>query len=185
MLATPGIAAIVNLTQYPVGHYLNASLGGPFTYCRHGGWPECELQSAFLCAREQKDAQAMFDLGECVNDALGFSEDPATFPDYDGATSDLVPACAKKLGLDEAALFRCAREQGPTLQNAAAGEGAKRGIRFAPTLFIDGKQQTATKITLRQICDAYTGPKPKACSGAEEEPVEAVANEPAKRCPVS
>ena len=115
MLQTPGIADIVNLTQYPVGHYLNASMGGPFTYCRHGGWPECELQSAFLCARVQKGAQAMFDLGECVNDALGFSRDPATFPDYTAdnakAANTLVPACAAKLGLDEAALFRCAREQ--------------------------------------------------------------------------
>ena len=124
VLSTPGIEAIVNLTQYPVGHYLNASAGGPFTYCRHGGWPECELQAAFLCAREQAGGKTMFDLGECVNNALGFAKDPATFPDYDLASNDLLPKCARQLGIDEVALFHCARERGPALQNAAAAEGA-------------------------------------------------------------
>ena len=36
-------------------------------------------------------------------------------------------------------VFRCAREQGPGLQIAAAGEGKKRGIAFAPSLFLNGK----------------------------------------------
>ena len=45
--------SIIDLVQYPVGHFLNASQGGPFTYCRHGGWPECELQAASLCVRER------------------------------------------------------------------------------------------------------------------------------------
>lgn len=174
----------MNLTQYPVGHYLNASQGGPFTYCRHGGWPECELQAAFLCAREQKGAEAMFNLGECVNNALGFAKDPATFPDYDLATNDLVPTCAAKLGLKSDLLFRCAREQGPALQNLAAGEGALRGIRFAPSLFINGQQvsKDTNKITLKQVCDAYTGKKPAACTNAGAEVEERQVS--TARCPV-
>jgi hypothetical protein len=38
-------------------------------------------------------------------------------------------------------VFRCAREQGPGLQIAAAGEGKKRGIAFAPSLFLNGKER--------------------------------------------
>jgi hypothetical protein len=90
------MAAIVNLVQYPVGHYLNASEGGPFMYCRHGGWPECNSHGMFLCVRELLGGpsvpaanKGMLDLGECVNDALGFAKDPATFPDYNNTDGSM------------------------------------------------------------------------------------------------
>lgn len=150
-----------------MGHFLNSSQGGPFSYCRHGGWYECELQSNFLCARmlSNNSSMAQFDFAECVNDKLGFAADPGTFPQLDvkGALDD----CAGASKLDTQALYACARETGPALLDASFAEGDARGIAFAPTLYINGVQLPSNKFTISvaDICDAYTGsPKPAACA---------------------
>ena len=164
VLSKPGIHAIVKIVQYPVGHYLNASQEGPFVYCRHGGWAECRLHSFFMCAKNQSVSEGpgfeMLDMIECINDQLGYNTDPGHFPTpKEGA----VEACAGKLRLDYDKLFACSRSDGLRLQTESAAEGAKRGIVAAPTLFVNGKLIQGLDVTLKMVCDAYTGAAPDAC----------------------
>ena len=132
--------------------------------------------------------RGQFDLGECLNDALGFVKDIGHFPNYNMTTHETISTClaqtkaTAKLRPDD--VYKCARNDGPALQNEAAGEGQKRGIAFAPTLFIDGKQTSGSTISVKQICDAYKGSsKPAACKSAQADPP-AATTIAGRRCPV-
>ena len=47
-------------------------------------------------------------------------------------------------------------------------EADLRDVHMAPTVFLDGKQlDSAEDLTVKAICDAYKGPKPKACDNVE------------------
>ena len=164
VLSLPGMSDIIELVQYPIGHYL-PEYGG-FTYCRHGGWYECELQSNFLCAREMSgnSSAVAFAFNECVNDQLGAVSDPGHFPRLD--VKGALDTCAMSQHIDPQQLYACARERGPQLLDGTASEGNRRGVAFAPTEYINGKQMADyTNVTLAAVCEAYKGAnKPPACS---------------------
>ena len=131
------MADIIDLHQYPVGHYLDSSKGGPFSYCRHGGWYECELQSNFLCAFKLggNSSTVQFQFAECVNDQLGFKTDPGHFPRLD--VKDALDTCATATNLDAQALWACAREEGPRMLDESFAEGDRRSIGAAPAAVND------------------------------------------------
>ena len=127
-----------------------------------------------------------FEFAECVNDQLGFAANPGTFPRLD--VKGAMDTCATKSKLDKQALYACAREQGPALLDASFAEGQRRNIAFAPTLYINGKQLPSTKFTIsvHDICNAYKGTKPTACtkSSHAQTEVDAAIQEQQSRCRV-
>jgi hypothetical protein len=162
---------IIDLQQTPVGHYLNETQGGPYMYCRHGGWYECELHAHYLCAKKMSnnDSYAMFDFVECANAAMGAQSDPGNFPLTTAV--DVMKNCATKLKYNWEKLTECTKTDAQQLEIAAAAHGYNRGIHFAPTVFVSGKEvsgQTGVdiKAMLKTICDDYKGTKPAACSAA-------------------
>lgn len=174
MLAAEGLKDIIDMEQYPVGHYLNASQGGPFTYCRHGGWYECDMHAHYLCAKKIRsdDPWAMFDFVECANEQFGAVTEPANFPDPTVVRP--LETCANKLKYNWTELSTCAKRDSPPLAIAAAKKGHERGIAFAPTVFVAGTEVSTmqgvdAKKVLAAICKAYTGKKPAGCKSVVEE----------------
>jgi hypothetical protein len=97
----------------------------------------------------------MFDFVEC---------NFANLEVHDATNTQL---CASKASLDVDKLWKCATgyspSSGPGMLLASIGEANKRDVHSAPNVFLEGKNIGNT-ITLKQICDAYTGTKPAACN---------------------
>lgn len=54
---------------------------------------------------------------------------------------------------------------GPSLLIDSVNLANQRGVHEAPTVFVNGKKLArSSSLTLKMICDAYTGPKPKGCA---------------------
>lgn len=113
----------------------------------------------------------MFDFTECSNKALGAESDPSNFPLP--SSLHVFENCAQQLKYNWTALTTCAHTDAEALQNAAAKTGNDRGIHFAPTVFVAGKEVSTMsgvdpKVLLAAVCKAYTGPKPAGCKNALE-----------------
>jgi predicted DsbA family dithiol-disulfide isomerase len=98
-----------------------------------------------ICAQQQAGAKAL-DLAICMN------ENQRTIPKgWD--------ACAKRLGLDEAALSACARgEQGSQLLSASFALAERRGAQGSPSIFIDEVAYAGPRSEVglaRAVCAAF------------------------------
>eukprot|EP00750_Incisomonas_marina_P002314 INCI12210.1.p1 GENE.INCI12210.1~~INCI12210.1.p1 ORF type:complete len:169 (-),score=25.96 INCI12210.1:650-1156(-) len=146
---------IIELVQYPLGR-----INDSYAFCHHGGWYECDMQTHQLCTKSllPNNSWAMYDMAECNFGNLGTN-------DFDN-TRD----CAKALGVDPVALWKCATsyepDGGPAMLLASVTKANEAGVHAAPTVFLDGVQlDSAADLTVEAICNAYTGStKPKACS---------------------
>ena len=149
ILSAEGVADIVNLTQHPL-----ARINDSFAFCHHGGWYECDMQTHALCAGKMKPTEpyAMFNYVECNFDNLNVND---------------TRLCATNASLAYKDMWHCATgygpEAGPGLLLASARYASALGVHSAPTVLLEGKE-VGHSLTLRQVCDAYTGPKPKGCS---------------------
>lgn len=142
---------IIEFTQFPIGR-----LNDSYAFCHHGGWYECDMQTHQLCSKQMTNSSwDMFDFVECNFANQGV---------HDATNTQL---CAAKASLDVDKLWACATgygaTSGPHLLIASITEAQKRGVHSAPNVFLEGKNVGNT-ITLKQICDAYTGTKPAACT---------------------
>ena len=171
ILQAVGVADIVNLTQYPIGR-----VNDSFAFCHHGGWYECDLETHALCARTLKpdDRWAMFNFIECSFGNLNVND------------ADNTRICAQKIGLNYTDLWQCAigrspRASGPRMLLSSIAEATSRGVHSAPTIFLNG-EQVGHSLTLEQVCEAYTGPKPAGCSGTKARSAKPI-SQPEQRCP--
>ena len=77
--------------------------------------------------------------------------------------------CAANASLAYDKLWSCATgfgpQSGPGMLLASAQLADSMGVNSAPTVLLNGKMVGHT-LTLKDVCDAYTGPKPPGCSGA-------------------
>lgn len=150
---------IVNLTQHPL-----ARINDSFAFCHHGGWYECDMQTHALCAGALKaaDRWATYDYIECNFGNLGKTD------------ADNTRLCAANASLAYKDVWACAIDggygtapSGPKMLLASAQLALNLGVHSAPTVFVNGGS-SGHSLTLKQVCDAYTGPKPKGCLASEE-----------------
>ena len=170
ILQAEGVRDILNFTQHPIGR-----INDSFAFCHHGGWYECSMQTHALCVRQMspQDPWAMFDFVECNFGNLGV------------ANADNNRDCVANTSLAYKDVFACATGYGPTTGPGMLLESIElansRDVHSAPTVFLNGVNVGHT-LNLTQICDAYTGAKPKGCSsGVVEELVEAKKIEKCRR----
>jgi len=155
ILSAEGVADIVNLTQHPL-----ARVNDSFAFCHHGGWYECSLQTHALCAKKLLPTKpfGMYEFIEC------------NFGNLRKHDADNNRLCAKNASIPYEGLWSCATGYGPSSGPGMLLESAqladKLGINSAPTVLLDGKMIGHT-LTLKQVCDAYTGPKPEGCKQEE------------------
>jgi len=154
ILRAEGVKDILNLTQHPLGR-----VNDSYAFCHHGGWYECSLETHALCVRQMlpEDQWAMFDFIECNFANLG--------------TADAVnnQKCVSYTSLAYENVFKCATGVGPTsgpgMLLSSVELANSRGVHSAPTVFLNGVN-VGFSLNLTQVCDAYTGPKPKGCTTA-------------------
>jgi len=83
-----------------------------------------------------------------------------------GQIPDNAKSCADKLKINYAAIDTCANSAlGKALFTASIERTIKSKITGTPTVFING-QEYGGNLSLRKICQAYQGTKPKGCDGA-------------------
>ena len=156
ILSAEGVADIVSLTQHPL-----ARINESFAFCHHGGWYECSMQTHALCMKHIKPSApyAMYDFVECNFGNLGQND------------ADNNRLCAKNASIPYETLWKCATgyggDSGPGLLLASAQLADSVHVNMAPTVFLEGKEMGNT-LTLKQVCDAYTGPKPPGCKQADD-----------------
>jgi hypothetical protein len=114
------------------------------------------------------DSFAMFAFVECANAKMGGGAS-GDFPDPSAV--DTLKECATQLKYDWAKLSKCTKTDAPVLQNAVALAGSQRGVAFAPTVYVDGKEISTMQGVdinkmLAAICAAYKGEKPAGCKSA-------------------
>ena len=91
------------------------------------------------------------------------------FPDPSAV--DTLKECATQLKYDWTKLSECTKTSAPALQNAVALIGSQRGVAFAPTVYVNGKEISTMQGVdinkmLAAICAAYKGEKPAGCKSA-------------------
>lgn len=150
---------IVNLTQHPL-----ARVNDSYAFCHHGGWYECDMQTHALCAGAMKPANrwATFEYVEC------------NFANLGRADADNTRLCAANASLAFKDVWSCAINggygpglSGPKMLLASAELADTLGVHSAPSVFVNGGS-TGHSLSLKQVCDAYTGPKPRGCLADEE-----------------
>ena len=139
-----------------------ARVNESYAFCHHGGWYECDMQTHALCAKKLKpsDPFAMYEYIECNFGNLGKND------------ADNTRLCAANATLDKDDMWKCATgygaDSGPGMLLASAQLADEKKINLAPTVILDGKMLGHT-LTLKDVCDAYTGPKPPGCNAADLE----------------
>ena len=169
-----GLKDIIDYRPRPVGllatSYLNPLTGNDtYPVCAHGGWYECELQAYQLCLfSENKDPWLLKKLVACH--LAGFAKNEL----------NLTADCAARLQLDHAKLERCARsDDSVDLLRKSFLLGVGRGVIATPSIYINGNY-TLDWYTdfVGEVCAAYTGPKPAACTARGEMTRNATSVEP-------
>ena len=163
ILSAEGVKDIINMTQHPL-----ARINESYAFCHHGGWYECSMQTHALCAGKMLAKPfGMFDYVECNFGNLGKKD------------ADNNRLCAANASLPYESLWKCATgyggDSGPGLLLASAQLADDKGINLAPTIILNGKM-IGHQLTLKDVCDAYTGPKPKGCNQPAEALVSKVAS---------
>ena len=129
------------------------------------------MQTHALCAGAMKPADrwATYDYIECAFSNLG-KED-----------ADNTRLCAANASLAYKDLWACAINggygpgpSGPKMLLESAETALNLGVHSAPSVFVNGGS-TGHALSLKQVCDAYTGPKPKGCLATEQTLVSTVA----------
>jgi hypothetical protein len=156
ILAAEGVSDIVNLTQHPL-----ARINDSYAFCHHGGWYECSMQTHALCVGNQLKPSvpfSMFDYIECNFGNLGVAD------------ADNNRLCAANASVSYSKLWSCATGYGPSsgpgMLLASAQLADSLGINSAPTVLLNG-QMIGHTLTLKAVCDAYTGEKPPGCQQAD------------------
>eukprot|EP00656_Telonema_subtile_P048641 TRINITY_DN584_c0_g1_i1.p1 TRINITY_DN584_c0_g1~~TRINITY_DN584_c0_g1_i1.p1 ORF type:complete len:163 (+),score=44.37 TRINITY_DN584_c0_g1_i1:345-833(+) len=149
-MSTPGWSSIVNLTLVPFG---NAQISAGKLTCQHGE-EECKGNSWEQCAiHHYPDPAQHFPFYLCMETA---AEKMLTS----------VQKCATKASLDYSTLSKCFNDktESAALQTQAAAD-TPSDHQYVPWVLINGKKSASDgDKVLAEVCAAYTGTAPAACS---------------------
>jgi len=146
-----GLSDIVNISEYFLGE-----VDGDNNFdCPHGP-AECQGDMIELCAQAVTGAKSewgWWNMGVCMQ------------ADYDNIP-DNAQSCAQQAGLDWSAINDCVNNgMGDKLLTQSFDDS--QNVDEAPTIMIGGSEATDCENgdgCLQDVCNAYTGPPPPACS---------------------
>lgn len=153
------------------------------TTCQHGP-VECYAMRHFACAKYSPSTAAskVVDYVECFDQTL-IKTFPAGLPPgtvNETFASTVLEDCAKSAGYIWTSVHSCATSEAGDAR--VAKEAAKtpdhKGVPFVTLDDGPVMYNSATLNLIKEVCKAFTGPKPAACT-TEEELVEAATMEPA------
>jgi len=145
----------MNLTVLPYGNaHETQSSNGTWTFkCQHGS-SECQANLIETCAiYTYSNQNEWFPFFTCVEG----SDDPAS----------AGPDCASQTSLDWSKINNCVTTNiGNQAEHAVALATDALHIQYTPWVVCNGKHipDEQSDQLLQYVCDAYTGPKPSACT---------------------